>query len=164
MNKRIVAPLAAAMMALAGTAGAAEKTTTFQVSAVVTTNCVISADAMDLGTFDGSNTLTAASDITVSCTNGTPYSVNLSTGGSGDYAARELTDGVSTLVYNLYTSNTYGTVWGDGSGATGRLGGTGGGMATVDTLTVHGRLRAADNTGAIDAGTYTDTITATVVY
>jgi len=47
---------------------------------------------------------------------------------------------------------------------TGRLGGTGAGMGTAQTLTVHGRLLASQNTGPIDFGTYADSITATITY
>jgi spore coat protein U-like protein len=164
MKKHVYAIAAGVLMALGGTAQAAEKSTTFVVSAEVTTNCVISAEGLNLGVFDGSNDLTQTSDITVACTNGTAYDVNLSAGGSGDVLARELSNGVQTLVYNLYTDGSYGTVWGDETGGTGRLGGTGTGMANAQTLVVYGRLLASDNAGAIDVGTYTDTITATIVY
>ena len=87
MNSKYMGPIAAGiLMAVTGAAHAVTKTTTFQVSATVTTNCVISAQPLVLGTFDGTNNLQNSSDITVSCTSGTPYSVNLSTGGSGDFA------------------------------------------------------------------------------
>ncbi|MCU0975047.1 MAG: spore coat U domain-containing protein [Steroidobacteraceae bacterium] len=165
MNKQIAAPIAAAvLMALSGTAGSAERSTTLNVSATVTTNCAISAGAIDFGVFDGANDVTRTSTIAVRCTNGTPFNVNLSTGNSGDFTARELRSGADALVYNLYTSGTFGTVWGDATGATGRLGGTGGGMGSARNLTVHARLRAQDNQGDFDTGTYTDVVTATVVY
>lgn len=165
MSKRLLIPVAAGMLlAVAGTAGAVQKSTTFQVSATVASNCTISAAGMNLGTFDGTNDLTATSDITVRCTNGTAFDVNLSPGASASFAARSLSNGTDTLLYNLYTSSGYTTVWGDNTAGTGRLGGTGAGMATARVLTVHGRLLASDNTGPVDVGVYTDTITATVVY
>lgn len=165
MNSKYMGPIAAGiLMAVTGAAHAITKTTTFQVSATVTTNCVISAQPLVLGTFDGTNNLENSSDITVSCTSGTPYSVNLSTGGSGDFANRILSNGAANLLYNLYTSSGYNTIWGDNTSGTGRLGGTGAGMGTPQTLTVWGRLLASQNQGAIDAGSYTDTITATIVY
>ena len=70
------------------------------------------------------------------------------------------------LVYNLYTSNAYTTVWGDNSPGTGRISGFGAGMAVGNAIThvVYGQLLASDNTGAIDAGAYNDTITATITY
>jgi spore coat protein U-like protein len=167
VSKHVAPVVAAVLLALAGTAQAAQKSATFQVSATVSKNCVISAAALNLGTFEGTNDLTGSSDISVRCTSGTPFDVNLSTGGSGSYAERQLSNGTSTLVYNLYTESDYTTVWGDGAtGGTGRKGGTGEGMAaaSVQELTVHGRLLASQNDGALEAGDYFDTITATVVY
>ena len=167
MNRKNVALLSAGvLLALAGTAQAATRTASFQVSANVVDNCIISATALNLGTFDGTNNLTASAPITVRCSSGTDYTVDLSTGSSGSYAARTLVNGAYTLVYNLYTSNTYGTVWGDTTSGTGRISGLGTGMAVGNAFThnVYGQLLAANNTGAIDAGSYTDNITATITY
>ncbi len=165
MNKLIAAPLAVAVLvALSGTAAAVERSTTLNVSATVNTNCAITAGAIDFGVFDGETDVTRTSTITVRCTNGTPFNVNLSAGNSGNFTARELRNGSDALVYNLYTSGTFGTVWGDATGSTGRIGGTGAGMGSAQNLTVHARLRAQDNQGDFDAGSYTDVVTATVVY
>ena len=171
MNRKNVALLTAGVvLALAGTAQAATRTASFVVSANVVDNCIIGATAMNLGTFDGTNNLTSSSNITVRCSNGTDYTVDLSTGGSASFAARQLVNTTSTsgvpLVYNLYTSNAYTTVWGDNSPGTGRISGFGAGMAVGNAIThvVYGQLLASDNTGAIDAGAYNDTITATITY
>jgi spore coat protein U-like protein len=165
MRKHVIAPIAAGvLLALAGAAQAATKTASFQVSANVVTNCVISATDLALGTFDGTNDLASNSTITVSCTNGTDYVVDLSTGSAGNFTARTLQNSGTSLFYNLYTANDYLTVWGDDSPGTGNLGGTGTGMANTDTLTVYGQLLASDNTGPIDAGAYVDSITATITY
>jgi spore coat protein U-like protein len=165
MRKTHIAPIAAGvLLALAGTAQAATKTAGFQVSANVVTNCVISATDLALGTFDGTNNLASTSTITVSCTNGTGYVVDLNTGSSGSFTARALQNGGSSLFYNLYTAGDYLTIWGDDSPGTENVAGSGDGMANADTLTVHGRLLASDNTGPIDAGSYIDQITATITY
>ena len=164
MRKSVIAPLTAGvLLALAGPALAATKTTTFQVSANVLKNCVISAADLNLGQFDGANDLnTASSAITVSCTAGTTYNVGLNAGLAGTFADRVLTGpGGDTLFYNLYTTTARTTVWND---STNRVGGTGAGMTSPQTLTVHGQLLASRNTGAIQAGLYTDTITATIEY
>jgi spore coat protein U-like protein len=156
-----------ALLALAGTAQAASKSDSFQVSAQVAKNCVIDAPDLNLGIFDGTNDLTASSSISVRCTAGTNYDVNLSTGSSGSYAGRTLVNGANSLVYNLYTTNTYATVWGDTTAGTSRPAtgtGTGMSLAATQNLTVYGRLLASDNTGAIPDGTYTDSVVATIVY
>lgn len=164
-NKMNATISAAVLLALAGTANAATKTDTMQVSANVVNNCVMSAAALNLGTFDGTNNLSANSTIAVRCTSGTAFTVDLSTG-AGTYANRTMSNGTDTLAYNLYTTSGYTTVWGDGTSTTGRGSGTGAGMAAanVQNLTVYGRLLASANTGPVGAGTYTDTITATITY
>ena len=166
MRKQIVAPLAAGvLLAFAGAAQAATKTASFTVSASVGKNCTISAANLALGEFVGDNNLTAQSDITVRCTNGTAFSIALDDGVTGTYAGRRMVGpGGNSLVYNLYTDNTYAAVWGDDTGTTDVVGGSGTGMANALTRTVYGRLLAADNVGAVEAGAYSDTIVATITY
>lgn len=165
MRKSHSAPIAAVvLLAVAGGAQAATKTASFNVTATVAKNCVISANPLALGTFDGTNDLAATSTVVVRCTNGTAYNVDLSKGASPDYAARTMSNGTDQLVYNLYTDTTYTNVWGDGSTGTVRVAGTGTGFAAATNLTVAGRLQAASNTGPVGAGNYTDTIVASIVY
>jgi spore coat protein U-like protein len=165
MRANVLAPVVAgALLSLAGNAWAATKTASFTVSANVLKNCVISAGNLALGDFDGTNDLTSTSAVSVRCTNGTPYSVTLSTGASGSYANRTLTNGTDTLVYNLYTDAGHTTIWGDNTGGSGHVVGAGTGFAAATALDVYGRLLASDNTGPVDAGVYTDTIVASIVY
>ncbi len=166
MRKQILAPIAAGvLLAFAGAAQAASKTASFTVSASVGKNCVISAANLALGVFVGDNDLTATSDITVRCTAGTPFSIALSQGLTGNYGGRRMTSvGGDALVYNLYTDGGYATVWGDNTDGTSTVGGAGTGMANALTRTVHGRLRAADNIGPVEVGAYSDTIIATITY
>jgi len=59
--------------------------------------------------------------ISVSCSRNSgsgPYSLALSTGGGGTYAGRRMTNGNSTIPYQLYTSSAYSQVWGDGHSGT----------------------------------------------
>ena len=165
MRKTYVAPIAAGvLLAVAGGAQAATKTASFNVTATVANNCVISANPLALGTFDGTNDLAATSTVVVRCTNGTIYNVDLSQGASSSFAARTMSNGSGTLVYNLYTDTTYTNIWGDGSTGTVRVPGTGTGFAAARNITVAGRLLASANTGPVDAGNYTDTIVASIVY
>ena len=166
MLKQTIGTISAAvLLAVAGTAAAVTKTDNMQVSATVAKNCFINAPDLNLGTFEGDNNLTVNSTISVRCTSGTIFNVDLSTG-AGTYANRTMSNGTDTLSYNLYTDAGYTTVWGDGTGTTGRGSGTGTGMAigNAQSLIVYGRLLASANTGAVGAGTYTDTITATITY
>jgi spore coat protein U-like protein len=162
---KIIAPIAAGvLLAMAGSAQAATKTTQFQVSATVAKNCIINAAPLSFVGFDGSVDVTSSSTITVRCTNGTAYDVNLSTGSSNDFQTRRMINGTAYLEYNLYVNGTN-TIWGDLSNGTGRPAtGTGAGLGTTQTLTVDGRLPVTANNAAADALTFTDVITATIVY
>jgi spore coat protein U-like protein len=165
---KIIAPIAAGvLLAMAGAAQAATKTSSFTVSATVASNCLISAANLDLGTFDGTNDLdTATSNITVRCTTGLPFSVGLSEGLHGSFANRKLkiagTD-PDTLVYNLYTDSARTIIWNE---TTNRSGGIGAGMSSGSAVTVpvYGKLLASENDGLGKAGLYNDTIVATITY
>jgi len=165
MRNSVTSTIAAGvLLALAGAAQAATKSDSFQVSATVSKNCIIDAPDLNLGTFDGTNDLTANSTISVRCTSGTTYTVDLSAGSSTSDAARTLVNGTDVLTYNLYTTGAHLTVWGDGTASTGRGAGTGAGMATAQTLTVYGQLLASNNTGPVAAGSYLDNLVATITY
>ncbi len=162
MRKHVIAPIAAGvLLAVAGTAQSATKSTTFQVTANVSQNCVISASPLAFGIFNGTNDLANSTPITVYCTSGTAFAVGLNDGLNASAGLRRMAGtGTDYLAYNLYTTNAYSTVW-DTSNT---VPGTGSGMTTAQTLTVYGRLLASDNTGAVGAGSYADTVTATITY
>ena len=65
--------------------------------------------------------------------------------------------------YNLYTDNTFGTIWGDGTGTTSTVAIAGTGMANVGNTTVYGRIPLAAAQAAT-TGIYTDTVLVTVVF
>ena len=158
--------IAGALAVASGTAHALTRTTTFGVSAVVNPNCLVSAQPLAFGGYDGTVAKTATSDITVRCSNQTTYTGGLSTGG-GTFAQRLLAgSGADRLQYNLYTTVAAATIWGDGTLGTGTVAGMGAGMsaANAQTHTVFGQLPDnAFNQGA-PSGNYADTITVTITY
>lgn len=172
MNKHLIAPVTAGiLLALAGAAQAGTKTATLNVSATVVDNCIINANPLNFGEFDGSTDIDdVESTISVRCSNGTAFSVALNAGQNGSFTGRKMVNPLSTtgepLVYNLYTTGARDIVWGDDSGTTDKVGGFGAGMAAANaqTLRVYGKLLASDNIGAIDAGFYADVVTATITY
>ena len=165
MRRQIIAPVVAGvLLALAGTAQADQKTTSFEVSANVKKNCVINAGELAFGDWTVETDATSTSTITVRCTSGTDFTVNLDAGqhADGDISQRQMEGPGSVNVrYNLYTAANL--VWGNGTTGD-NDGGTGAGMGSPQNLTVTGKLKVADNEGAIEPGLYTDTVTATVEY
>jgi len=151
--------LAAPVFCHAGTT-----TTTFPVSAVINSACSVTASALSFGTYNptSGSPLDGTSTISVYCTIGSAYTVSLDVGtGGGAYTARTIANGANALDYNLYTSNARTTVWGDGTGSTSTVGGTGAGLLTASTQTVYGRVVASQDK---PPGTYTSTITVTVTF
>ena len=170
MRKYSIAPIAAGvLLALAGSAEAATKTDTFKVNANVQANCIVSATNLNFGNYRGVAALNGTSDVVVRCTKDSGYTLALSAGSSADFVTRLMSDTVSggTLAYNLYTGSAASDpVWGDGSGSTKTVLGTGNGMSSASeiTHTVYGLLPDNAANQAAPAGSYSDTITVTVAY
>lgn len=137
-------------------------TDTFSVTATVENSCVVTANDLAFGTVNvlSGTDVDATSTIDVTCTNGATYEVGLDGGGEADVANRAMSDGgTGSLNYALYSDSGRSTNWGNTT-AVDVVEGTGSGA--VQTLTVYGRIPQGQNTVA--AGSYTDTVTATVTY
>jgi spore coat protein U-like protein len=170
-QKFLQTAVAGVLVLAAGTAAAATRTTTLDVSAVVNPNCLVgTTGAINFGSFDGSAAKTGSADVQVRCSNLTPYTVKLSAGttSGATFAQRLLAgNGTNKLQYNLYTTSALSTIWGDGVAAgTGTMGGVGSGMSStqVKTHTVFGQLPNSVTNQDAPTGTYTDTVTVTVEY
>ncbi|MDQ3206145.1 MAG: spore coat U domain-containing protein [Pseudomonadota bacterium] len=127
--------------------------------------CSVQAQDLQFGTANSlANALNATSQIRVSCTADTAYQVALDGGTvAGDVGARAMGVGATPparIGYELRHGGPNGALWGDGSGGTTTVGGTGTGVA--ESITVFGRVPGGQATPA--PGTYTDTVTVTVVY
>jgi spore coat protein U-like protein len=132
-------------------------------------SCTIAATDIAFGSYDPFSGSAAQSTgtVTVTCTTAlsltVSYTIALSTGGSGSYAARRLANGGQQLLYNLYREAGHSSIWGNGSG----------GSATVTDsylmligsnvrhYTAYGRVPAGQMAAP---GSYLDTITATVTW
>ena len=164
MRRNVFGPIVAGiLLAAAGSAGAADKTTTFNVNAAVAANCFVSATDLDFGTYDGSAALSKSSTIDVRCSKDHPYELKLSTGGSGDYKQRLLG---GALQYNLFTTAALGAIWGDGTANTDTVGGDGNGLSAAKkvTHTVYGQLPNSATNQDVPVGNYSDVITVTIEY
>lgn len=136
----------------------------FTATATVVADCTISATALDFGTV---GTLTsnhdATSSLSVRCTSGAPYSIalNAGTGTGATVAARVMTrsSGTQTVTYQLFTDTNRTRLWGDGTAGTVQNTGTGSG--NTQTVTIYGRVPPQVTP---QAGSYSDTVTATITY
>ena len=166
MRKILSATMAAAALAVAGTAGAAVATTTFGVSATVLKTCSVAANPLGFGNYTPSaGALAANTTVNVKCTKTTPFTVTLNGGSTtgGTISQRLMTNGSDTLQYNLYTSAAFSTLFGDGTTGVG-VTGTGAGLATAVAVTVYGSLPDNATNQAVSTGAYSDTINVTVTY
>src|SRR5437762_8950742 len=153
----VLAAAALSQSAFAGTA-----TTTLGVSLTINAVCNVSSSPV---AFPSQTVLTSAvnqtGNISVTCTNTTPYNVGLDKGaGSGASVTNRLMTGPSsaTVAYGLYTDTGHSTNWGNTVG-TDTVAGTGNGSA--QSLTVYGQI-GAQTTPA--PGGYADTVNVTVTF
>lgn len=146
---------------------AATATGTLSVTASVANSCTVGtgSNSLAFGAYTGAVNNTNGS-FQVTCTVGGTYSTALNVGsgsGASFVTGRVLTNPTpaGTLLYNIYTTAGRTTVWGDGSGATAVVPGTGTGA--VQTITVFGQIPAGQTT-TVTPGNYTDTVTITVTF
>lgn len=147
---------------------AATATSNLSVTATVSANCTISTSAVAFGTYDPVSThasadLDGTGTVTVTCTSGSGATITLDQGsnpatGSTDAAPlRQMASGANRLAYSLYSDASRTTVWGNTAATDVDHTGTG----TATALTVYGRIPGGQNK---PAGSYTDTVVATVTY
>jgi spore coat protein U-like protein len=162
MNKNSVSLLALALAAaFAGSATAAEDTSTLSVSAELTTACEVSAaSSIDFGSFaallsTGDKTANSGSTFQVACSNSATPTIYVS-------GTREMANGANVLPFNL--SLTAGAAADDlsaDSGAADALTVTQDGA--LHDVVIYGKVAAADFQ-ALPSGSYTTDVTVHVVY
>jgi spore coat protein U-like protein len=159
--------VAAAGFAFSGQANA-QAVQNIDVTAFVPNVCIVDATTETTMDFDLSGVAAAVvpfDQVTVlawRCSTGFNTAITIGPGASGDQENRALFDGPLSLAYNLYTDNTFGTIWGDGAGTTSTVAVAGTGMANIGTTNVFGRIQLADAQAAV-AGIYTDTVLVTIL-
>lgn len=134
-------------------------TTPFQVNATVASACTIAATDLNFTPSYIGNLLDGQSAITVTCSNGTAYSLELDNGGAGgnNPNQRRMTFNNNNLTYNLYKDNARTQVWGTSNQD--RMNGLTGSSA-AQVYPVFGRIPAGQT---VPAGNYTDTVQVTLV-
>lgn len=137
--------------------GGADATAAFSVTASVVANCLLEAADLDFGTAGiiGSN-IDAQTQLDITCTPGTGYSIGIDGGGSHDPDNRELRSGSNVVSYGLYSNPGRTAPWGTGAGTTVDYAGTGG----QQHLGVYGRIPPQPAA----PGAYADTVVVTITY
>ena len=179
MTRKLLLPLALAAVAFVSHSrafAAGSAFVDFQAKAHIVDSCRISVADLDFGAYDpvaanASTALLQNTTITLTCTRGTPSSIDLGPG--GNYGAvpgkRTMINGAAgagtQLAYDLFQPDVVGpagvattTVWGSTAGGSAFAVGAAATVASR-TLTVFGSMPAGQD--AI-AGNYADTVRATV--
>jgi spore coat protein U-like protein len=144
-------------------ASAASATANLAVSATVSTNCTITTAPLSFGPYDpvvtnASADLDGTGTVTVACTKGTGPTIGLGLGSNASGSVRRMTDGSSNyLSYELYHEAGRTTVW--TNTGTGLLTPAVAPSKTARNFTVYGRVQSNQD---VPAGSYTDTVVATV--
>ncbi len=155
--------LIAVMALLALNASATGTGSDIQVGATILASCTSSGTSLNFGAsidpLRTSGAVEASAELSVICTNTTPYSVGLSAGvnaGGGDTGARTMKSGNNALPYQLYLDPARSKIWGEGSGAYSGIG-----TGNTQSLTIYGRLPSL---AGVVPGSYSDTVTVTISY
>lgn len=166
MNLTLKGALALTALAIAAAANAATDTTTFDVKLTITSTCDIhTTAATDVNFPNSASTATnvdAAGNLVVNCTPSTAYTIALNKGVHGaDVTTRSMSNGAALVPYQLYraAARTAADIWGETTGAGGNVY-SGTGIGANQSVPVYGRVPSAN----FPAGSYSDTITATVTY
>ena len=138
---------------------AATSTATVLVTASVLSVCTIAATPLPFGVYS-SAAISGTATLTVACTLSTPYSVGLDagTGAGATTTTRKMTNGTSSLNYQLFRDAGRTLNFGQTSGTdTSTCNGSG----LPQLITVYGQILPGQNAAP---GAYTDTVTATITY
>ncbi len=143
--------------------------------ALAATTCGVSTPGLAFGNYDvfAASVTNGNATLTITCSLNPPpgaatvnYTISMSTGISGSFVQRQMKSGVNALGYNLYTSNAYSVIWGDGTGTTktvtGSLRLTSANPTQSVKPTVYGQIPALQD--AAVANNYADNVTVTVTY
>lgn len=163
--------LTVALLAAAPLASAATDTSDMQVSITIENACTITAQPLSFGTSNDVDTaIDGATTITLDCTaidTSAEITFNEGTGAGATYDSRKMTDSVSgaTIDYGLYIDSARTDFAGDGTSGSALVtdsDGNTGSTGEVQTFDLYGRVFGSQ--GPKPAGTYTDTVVATVTY
>lgn len=128
--------------------------------------CRVSATGVNFGPYDVFATapLDSAGTVTVACDQNPPTDITVSVGpspGSGGFNPRQMqrAGGGDRLDYNLYTTPSMSTVWGNGAAGTSTVLLRKVNRNRPATATIYGRIPPGQN---VSVGSYAETLTVTI--
>lgn len=131
--------------------------------------CSVTASGISFGVMTLQNLadIDSTGTVEIACNNpNVSYTVLLSAG-SGTYAQRYMTANGQRLGYNIFTSATYTSIWGDGTGGTATVVGTvssnANGQNNRGLHVLYGRIPLASIRAAY-SGSYADVLAVTITY
>lgn len=157
----IIAAAGVLALGLASTAAnAATATSNMAVTAQVVATCVINANPLAFGNYTGAVN-NAATTLSVTCTNTTPYTIGLNPGiaTGATVSNRSMQNGAILLGYKITQDSAHATNWGNTPGTDTPASANGTGSA--QTINVYGQIPAGQY---VTPGSYSDTVTATLNY
>lgn len=128
-------------------------------------SCSISSPGLFFGAINplSSAEISSIGTINLNCTGGpVTYTIKLSQG-NGSIVQRVMKSGTNNLKYNLYTSNSYSTVLGDGTAGSLAINGSSATDVTADTYSVYGKVSNIGLSSTV-AGAYNDSVSVTIIY
>jgi spore coat protein U-like protein len=142
-------------------AQAGSSSTNLNVSATVTDNCTISTADLAFGAYDpivtnASSPKDSTGTVSITCTSGAVTNVELDLGANASVGTRRMKAGSSYLTYEIYQDSGRTTVWGTNAN---KLDTGTAPNFNLRAFTAYGRITAGQD---IPAGSYTDTVLATV--
>ena len=132
--------------------------------AVAVPNCDISTTGVSFGTYNvfSATPLDSTGSVSYKCTgNAANITIALDRGGAPSFNPRQMLKGTEALNYNLYRDAARTTIWGDGTGGTSVYSDPNPPNGLTTPVTIYGRIPAGQD---VSAGTYTNTVTATITF
>ena len=154
------------VMGTAAAANAGSAQSNLSVSANVTSTCTINAGSLSFGSYDpvAGTQVDGSATVSVACTKGASAQITLgqgthAAGGSTDAVPnRRMADGSNNLQYSLFSDASRSVTWANTAGTSVGYAST---TSAASSLTVYGRIAAGQD---VPAGSYTDTVVATVSF
>jgi spore coat protein U-like protein len=163
MKKTILSFLTLGLMAASASVFAGSSTTNVAGAADVQATCSVASGNINFGQISPLAQTSASATITAICTKDTSYTLSVNIGNSSSFNNRIMigsTSGNSDgLNYNIYNSNQYTNVVGDGTGGTVVYTGTGSGLSQSYSL-----YGAVPGNQYVTPDNYVDNLTVTLNY